>query len=191
MSHRVRTLIQHMSYKELRKAKHLPKKPLFTGIKRGGYFPSTAKKIGYPQFGLFLDKYIQKVLAAIHGLEYEHTYTSTYKLYVKCVTHFFGDTPIEKEIFKENKDYYTDISDFIQEEFSDAEHIDLEPEWIAENVAGHPEPGHRWYRLRYQDYRSVWHNAYQHYLSSSGLLLPGSDPQQGHHTCWTCSSCTA
>jgi deoxyribonuclease-4 len=140
MSHRVRTLIGHLEYGALRKQNILPKKPMFTGIKKGGNLPGNAKKIGYAQFGMFLDHFIQKVLALIHGLEYEHKHTPAYDLYTHCNRYYFQKSPaIEKKVFHKDKDFYREIAEFVTSAFSTAEKIELEPEWTVGHISGHPD----------------------------------------------------
>jgi endonuclease IV len=140
MTHRVRTLIPHLHYGDLRKENILPKKPLFTGIKRGGKFPNSARKIGYPEFGMFLDRFIQKIFALVHGLEYEHAYTPAYDLYAHCNLHYFQQPPaVEKHTFYKDKEFYREISEYIATAFSTAEHIELEPEWTVGKITGHPD----------------------------------------------------
>lgn len=58
-SHRVRTLIPHLNYSVLRAAKILPKEAMFTKIAKGGKFPSLAQKMGYSEFGLFMESIIR------------------------------------------------------------------------------------------------------------------------------------
>ena len=140
MPHRVRTLINHLEYGALRKQNILPKKPMFTGIKKGGSIPSSARKIGYANFGMFLDHFIQKVLALVHGLDYEHVRTSAYDLYVHCNSYYFQQPPaIEKKVFHKDKDFYREIADFVTTAFSSSEKIDLEPEWTVGEISGHPD----------------------------------------------------
>lgn len=140
MPHRVRTLITHLEYGSLRKLNILPKKPLFTGIKKGGHLPSTVKKIGYAVFGMFLDHFIQKVLAIVHGLEYIHKQIGAYDLYVYCAQHYFKQpSAIEKTVFHKDKDFYREISDFMITEFSTATSFELCPEWTVGNISGHPD----------------------------------------------------
>lgn len=140
MPHRVRTLIGHLEYGVLRKQNILPKKPMFTGIKRGGSLPNSAKKIGYAEFGMFLDHFIQKVLALIHGVDYQHAHTPAYDLYTYCNSYYFQKPPaIDKEKFHKDKNFYKEIADFISTEFSCAKHIELGPEWRVGKIAGHPD----------------------------------------------------
>lgn len=138
--HRVRTLISHLEYSVLRKNKIIPKKPMFTGIKRGGIIPSRAKKIGYAEFGMFLDHFIRKVFAMIHGVDYEYAYVGAYEIYCQCLNRYFGNkSVISKEEFHKDKDYYRKIANFVAQNFSYSQELDLDPELTVENISGHPD----------------------------------------------------
>lgn len=60
--HRVRTLIPFLDYSSLRKEKILPKQALFTKVPKGGKFASLAEKMGYSEYGLFMEEIIQEAI---------------------------------------------------------------------------------------------------------------------------------
>jgi deoxyribonuclease-4 len=137
MVHRVRSLIPHLQYGELRKQNIIPKKPFFTGIKRGGKFPSQAKKIGYTTFGLFIDHLIEKIIALIHSIDYPHRDKSVYQIYSFCVDD--KNQVLPKEQFLRDKDYYMYIAQFTEYHFQEHKYFELEPEWVVGDIAGHPD----------------------------------------------------
>jgi len=140
MVHRVRTIIRYLEYGPLRSA--LPKKAMFTGIKRGGNMPRLARRIGYAQFGMFLDWFIRKVLAINHRIKLSKKFDAdvpAYDLYVWTVQHYFGDIPVSKHVFDLDKQYYRNIAKFVQENFGRAKNVKMEPEWTYENISGHPD----------------------------------------------------
>ena len=61
-THRLRSLIRFLNYTELRKAKVLPQQALFTKVPRGGKFPKIAQKMGYSNFGLFIECIVRESL---------------------------------------------------------------------------------------------------------------------------------
>lgn len=63
MAHRIRSLIPYLGkLSELRKQKLIPTQVKFTKIGLGGSFPALAKKIGYSEYGLFMEKVIETCL---------------------------------------------------------------------------------------------------------------------------------
>lgn len=139
------------------KKKILPKKPMFTQIKRGGIFPSITRKIEYYEFGMYLDWFIRKVICMLHNIKIIGkmeteipTDTSFYDLYIICMRYYFSEEKDEKEmkgmkemisadIFFKDMKYYKDIIRFISTNFKKSKNIEIEPEWIFENVMGHPD----------------------------------------------------
>ena len=126
---RVRTLLRFLvNITQLRKQKLIPKNIGFTDIpKKGGKFPSLAKKIGYDKFGLFMEQVLVKSLQP-------------------C-----GDTTIV-ESFEYFKKIQPDLSKYLN--FADykdpirlaREHFGYpaiglvhEPEWTCGKVQGHPD----------------------------------------------------
>jgi len=125
--HRVRTLIPFLvpRYGELRDKRVLPKKLLFTKIKRGGKFPTLAKKMGYSAFGLFMEKIIQ------HSLLLKQE--DLYDVIEECQ----DEVPEEfRQYFKPIE--YLEIGEMVREHFPD-DLPTFEPEWDVEEVQGHPD----------------------------------------------------
>jgi endonuclease IV len=137
-STRVRALIPFLPYEK----KLLPKKPLFTSIPKGGIFPKSIKKFGYPDFGIFIDYFIRKVLALQKEIiDFVPAQLPNFELYQYCME-LFGNE-ISKEInektFSIEKNYYKDISTFIENAFENEEKIIFEPEWESDGICGHPD----------------------------------------------------
>nr|QBK86215.1 MAG: AP (apurinic) endonuclease family 2 [Marseillevirus LCMAC102] len=124
-NHRVRTLIPFLNYSELRKNGLLPKQALFTKIQRGGIFPSLAGKIGYSDFGLFMEVIIRQVIT-LEKLTVEDA-ISTAK---DGISHEY------QRYFK--RDDYVSVGKMIREYFTLKDTI-FEPEWKSGEIAGHPD----------------------------------------------------
>ncbi len=139
--HRIRSIIVHLQYGSLKKSGILPKKPFFTGVKRGGTFPSVARKMGYPQFGMFIDYFIRAILSHRFQLPFELKGMTRYQIYTVCNERFFQDKQLDKTEFNKNRDYFRNIIGFVCSSFSKDETkiVELEPEWIVDNVCGHPD----------------------------------------------------
>lgn len=139
--HRVRTLIPHLIYADLKKKKAVPAKALFTGIKKGGVFPPIAKKMGYAQFGMFIDYYIRSILAKRFSVPFEFSKHTRYELYKSCNERFFQNELIPEEPFRKCKDYFKALVQFITLSFSTEEvkSVELEPIWNFEQIQGHPD----------------------------------------------------
>ena len=120
--HRVRSLIPYLNYSSLRRSKILPKKAMFTKISKGGKLPTLASKMGYAEFGVFMEDVIQRCLQGnLEGLKVE----ISLKRYLKL------------------KDY-REIQELVCDHFSSPEKVIYEPEWPVEDIVGHPD-------LVYQD----------------------------------------
>lgn len=143
MLHRVGSLLQHLDYSQLRQGKILPTKPVFSLIKRGGSFPTVAKKVGYWQFGLFLDHFIRKVIALHLDLPYASKLTPAYDIYQQCMRLCGEEKLVSRAEFHRDKSYYRQIANFIQESFAelncDRSAIQFEPEWAYDQICGHPD----------------------------------------------------
>ena len=107
--HRIRSIIVHLQYGSLKKSGILPKKPFFTGVKRGGTFPSVARKMGYPQFGMFIDYFIRAILSHRFQLPFELKGMTRYQIYTVCNERFFQDKQLDKTEFNKNRDYFRNI----------------------------------------------------------------------------------
>lgn len=128
-------MIGHLRYSDLNKQKQLPKKPLFTTVvKRGGTFPSLAKKIGYDQFGIYIDYFIRVILSKHFNLDNSLKKQNYYSLFCMCCSY-----PISKEELSKIRDYLSNIGEFVLSAFESAKIIDIEPEWSSGNIVGHPD----------------------------------------------------
>ena len=126
MSHRVRTLIPHLSYAELTKLNILPKAKLFTQKtvqSLGGktICPTLSKKLGPSSYGLFLETVIECMLSNIN--------IATLKLTLP--------TDIQQYF---NPDAFADLHKLIKTEFIN-KNIYLQPqvEIKYKNIEGHPD----------------------------------------------------
>lgn len=134
-STRVRALIPFIPYEK----KLLPKKPLFTSIPRGGNFPKSIKKIGYPEFGIFIDYFIRKVIALQKGYDFVPAQLPNFELYQYCMEMFGKEPSVTEKTFISESTYYNSISTFITDSFEDEEKITFEPEWNSNGISGHPD----------------------------------------------------
>lgn len=128
--HRVRSIIPHLNYSELDKAKILPKEKMFTpknsGIPSlGGEYPnaSFAKKLGPSDYGFFMEQIIETLLLNNGELDS-----------LKSVTEY-GVFDVDK---------FIKISEFVKREFLDtANAVALQPqvEWVdkSSQIMGHPD----------------------------------------------------
>lgn len=129
--HRVRTLIPFLEYTPLRKSKVLPKQTLFTKVSRGGTFPKIAKKMGYTNFGCFMEIIIQEAIVCSA---------------LPLIDVFEGCREQLDEKFHKDFDPkdYIEIGKMIREHFCAKDNYSFptfEPEWeIPEDkIVGHPD----------------------------------------------------
>jgi len=126
---RVRTLIPFLDYSDLRKKKILPKQALFTKVSRGGTFPKIAQKMGYMDFGSYMEVIIQEaiVCSSVPLLE----------VFEGC------RAPLHEEyqsLFKPED--YVEIGEMVRDHFCVGDSIPtFEPEWFVpeDGVVGHPD----------------------------------------------------
>ena len=123
--HRVRTLIPHLNYSVLRAAKILPKEAMFTKIAKGGKFPLLAKKMGYSEFGLFMESIIRVLVENQNTLPFETLDVLKFQLPDDLQKYFKGSD-------------YTDIFKLVKTVFSSSKMV-YEPEWSVGMVMGHPD----------------------------------------------------
>jgi len=126
--HRVRSLIRFLNYTELRKAKVLPKQALFTKVPRGGKFPKIAPKMGYANFGLFMEHIVREsVLCHQEDLS---------EVFERCREY----VPVEFRSLYKPRDYI-EIGEMLRESFDAEDFPIFEPEWpsIVDNIVGHPD----------------------------------------------------
>lgn len=126
---RVRTLIPFLDYSDLRKKKILPKQALFTGVARGGTFPKIAGKMGYMDFGSFMEVIVQEAIICSE--------VALLEVFEGC------RSPLHEEyqpFFK--PDDYVEIGELMREHFCQGNSIPtFEPEWFIpeDGVMGHPD----------------------------------------------------
>jgi deoxyribonuclease-4 len=124
---RVRQLIPYLdNLTTLKKEKVLPNQALFTKIPRGGKFPKLAKKMGYREFGLFMEKIIQEAIICSED--------NLIELYENLNVHLTED--LQKYFHPEE---FIKIGELAREHFPEVPIF--EPEWILDNsnIAGHPD----------------------------------------------------
>lgn len=142
--HRVRSLIHYLEYRytELKNTEVIPKKAFFTGLKRGGSFPKFAEKMGYMQFGMFMDHYIRAIFVAQFDLPSELAGKKIYDIYLFCCQEYFGNEGIiAKKEFVQSRQYFLTIGEFIASSFpiEETKSIEIEPEWSFGPISGHPD----------------------------------------------------
>ena len=124
MAHRVRSIIQYLSYKELSKV--LPKEKMFTsksGPPKGGKTPSPtlAKKLGASDYGLFMEEVIEILLS--NG----------------CDIEALNKLTLEEDLQKYFKpEHYQPLANLLKEEFSNVQY-QVELVDIENNIVGHPD----------------------------------------------------
>jgi len=125
---RVRTLIPYLEYGALRKEKVLPTQALFTKVAKGGKFSTIAEKMGYSEFGLFMEIIIRE--AVICSQE------PLLELFENCREH----VPPEVHKYYKPKDY-VEVGKLVREHFGESGMPTFEPEWAAESdgIVGHPD----------------------------------------------------
>ena len=124
--HRVRTLIPHLNYSALRAAKILPKEAMFTKIAKGGKFPILAKKMGYSEFGLFMESIIRVLVENQNTLPFETLDVLKFQL------------PDDLQKYFKSSDY-TDIFKLVKTVFLPSMMV-YEPEWSVGMVMGLTSP---------------------------------------------------
>lgn len=124
--HRVRTLIPHLNYSALRAAKILPKEAMFTKIAKGGKFPLLAKKMGYSEFGLFMESIIRVLVENQNTLPFETLDVLKFQL------------PDDLQKYFKSSDYI-DIFKLVKTVFLPTKMV-YEPEWTVEAIVGPTSP---------------------------------------------------
>lgn len=132
---RVRQIIPFLNYGELRKKKIVPKQTMFTGIKKGGSFPSVARRMGYPTFGLFIDHLIRHILQN-RDKSWEE---ALYPTYVETARMMLMPVIDQKYFTAKDHHYYDALQTLVEEKFGTAERVEIEPEWIQGDIMGHPD----------------------------------------------------
>lgn len=122
--HRVRTLIPYLEYSSLRNAKKLPKKLLFTKVKRGGKLPLLSKKMGYSKFGLFMEDVISKCLTERDEDLYDVIDECCHQLHESYHRYFRPND-------------YLEIGEMVRDHFEETP--TFEPEWTSGEIVGHPD----------------------------------------------------
>jgi len=124
---RVRTLIPYLEYGVLRKEKVLPKQALFTKVAKGGKFSTIAEKMGYSEFGLFMEIIIQEAVICREEPILE--------VLENCRDH----VPTDLHKYYKPKDF-VEVGELVREHFGE-EIPTFEPEWPAESdgIVGHPD----------------------------------------------------
>ena len=59
---KITSLLRFINYTDLRKEKILPKQTLFTKVPRNTFFPKIAPKMGYMEYGLFIQNIIRETI---------------------------------------------------------------------------------------------------------------------------------
>jgi len=125
--YRVRQLIPYLNYSNLRKQKILPVKPLFTRVAKGGKFGTLSQKVGYSDFGLFMEIILQEAIICNHEpLE---------ELFEGCKCHLPEET---HKHFKPKE--FVFVGELVREHFKD-QIPEFEPEWAVpvDGIVGHPD----------------------------------------------------
>ena len=140
--HDVRSFIGELNYGELRKAKKIPKKPLFTRTQvkgKGGTFPKIVVKTKYPWFNLFIDHYILGIIGNSNVPD-KTKLTSILKQSYQTANKLCGEVePISFIKVIEDMKYYTGVAFLIITNFPDISDMEIEPEWIHGSIKGHPD----------------------------------------------------
>lgn len=129
--HRVRSIIPYLgNITSLRKDKILPKQSLFTKVGKGGKFPNWAEKLGWSQYGLFMETIIQNILV-YHSEPLE-----------ECLKRPQKYLPSNFQKLYNPKDYI-EFGKTIREHLNVSKHglPQFEPEWHAPHdpIVGHPD----------------------------------------------------
>jgi endonuclease IV len=145
MYQHVRELIPrlYLSYGEFKKSGIIPKETFFTGIPRGGKFPRIASKMGFTQFGLFIDHLIREMLLSRFFCEIGVEKTSKkewrkkmYPLYLR----FSGNPNTDESVVCLDLKWYIAVRRLVIDELSSKNgKFEIEPEWIVDSVFGHPD----------------------------------------------------
>lgn len=124
---RVRTLIPYLEYGILRKEKVLPKQALFTKVAKGGKFSTIAGKMGYSEFGLFMEIIIQEAMIC--------SQEPLLELFENCRE----QVPDKVQKYYKPKDF-VEVGKLVREHFGDTIPT-FEPEWASEidGIVGHPD----------------------------------------------------
>lgn len=126
--HRVRTFIRYLNYTQLRKDKIIPPETMFMGIPKGGKMPYLARKMGYSDFGLWMENII------------------TLSILNKPLEMAKSTLPTDLQKYFKTQDYVC-IRDLVFQKLGDAkpEDVQIQSEWTcrigdgAITIQGHPD----------------------------------------------------
>lgn len=129
MTHRVRTLIRYLDFSSLRKGKILPSESMFTGIGRGGKFPPFAAKIGYPNYGLWIEHCIEYIIESKEGDD-NVIVDQSIEMVKKTIP-----LPINNQI---KSQFYYPLGKLLRERFIRGK-AKYQEEWTLGPIQGHPD----------------------------------------------------
>jgi endonuclease IV len=122
----VRSLIRYFELGKLKKDKILPSSSFFMNVKKDAVFGKLSDKIGYSEFGLLVEKWVEYIIQNTPTLEELEEY-----IYQLSPAILFK--PVEKEALAQ-------LNTMLTEHFISKKDIRFQEEWRLENnLQGHPD----------------------------------------------------
>lgn len=124
--YRVRSLIRYFEFGKLKKEKILPSESFFTNVKKETVFGKISEQLGYSEFGLIMEKWVEYIIRNTPTLEelLRYIYQLSPSLKMK---------PSEKEAISQ-------LNIMVTDHFISKKEVRFQEEWSLENnLQGHPD----------------------------------------------------